>query len=182
MSVQKQDAGDARRDDWGTPPWLFAWCDRRWGPFDLDVAADEENTLCRFWITEEEDGLLASWKGHRVWCNPPYSHTAEFCERAALHALDGGRAVLLVPAATDTVWFHDLVVLRADEIVFLCGRVPFIDPTGEARAGNNHASVLVYYSPVLSDRPRPAVWWASLKAIKGIKHTAPALQPGLPFA
>ena len=44
MTVYNADAGENRRDDWGTPDWLYQWCSVVWGPFDLDVAASAENT------------------------------------------------------------------------------------------------------------------------------------------
>lgn len=133
-------------DEWGTPPWLFDWCSEHWGDFDLDAAASDSSCLHPNYYTAETDGLLQPWTG-RVWCNPPYSKAGEFAQRAAGHAQEGGHALLLLPARTDTHWFHDWVFGRAAHLVFLRGRIPFVDPkTGKERAGATFPSCLAWYA------------------------------------
>lgn len=75
----------------------------------------------------EADGrstLFCSWAGKRVFCNPPYGREIpKFLERAA----DAALAVFLVPARTDTKWFHDIVLPKAKEVRFVRGRLRFGD-------------------------------------------------------
>lgn len=76
-------------------------------------------------LLSAQDGLKIAWHG-RVFCNPPYSKIADFIRRG-LFALWKGECELLVfllPARTDTAWFHDYVLGKA-EIRFIRGRLKF---------------------------------------------------------
>ncbi|MEE9481176.1 MAG: DNA N-6-adenine-methyltransferase [Kiloniellales bacterium] len=144
MSVYNADAGDARRDDWETPRWLFEWCEAVWGPFHLDVAASEDNAKVPVYLTKRDGALLAQW-AHSNWCNPPFSLASAFAERAAFFAERGQCSLLVLPAATGSQWFHRNVFAEAAELVFLCGRVAFIRD-GVPVSGNNTDSVLAFYA------------------------------------
>ena len=66
--------------------------------------------------------LLNNWKGKRVFCNPPYGPGI----RPFLECWqDAELAVYLIPARTDTRWFHDICLPHASEIRFIKGRVHF---------------------------------------------------------
>ena len=66
--------------------------------------------------------MFSEWEGKRVFCNPPYGPGIErFLERAGEAEL----AVFLIPARTDTRWFHDLILPKAKEIRFVKGRLKF---------------------------------------------------------
>ncbi len=70
------------------------------------------------------DGLAREW-GKRVFCNPPYSEIPRFIERAWRSLRDGTQIVcFLLPARTDTRWFHDELLGKA-EIRFIRGRLRF---------------------------------------------------------
>ncbi len=74
-----------------------------------------------------KDGLTMRWRGERVYCNPPYGRgVSRWLERAR----EADIAVYLLPARTDTFWWHNLA-LKADEIRFLRGRLRF-DERGRA--------------------------------------------------
>lgn len=79
-----------------------------------------------------EDGLaqlFCDWSGKRVFCNPPYGPgIGDWIKRG----FDAELAVFLIPARTDTRWFHDLVLPRAKEIRFLKGRLKFGDAKNSA--------------------------------------------------
>lgn len=66
---------------------------------------------------------LMPWEGERVYCNPPYGRGIGNWLRRAREA---EIAVYLLPARTDTRWWHDYV-MKADEIRFLRGRLTFGD-------------------------------------------------------
>lgn len=61
-----------------------------------------------------------------MFCNPPYGNKiklwVEKCYRESLK--ENTIVVMLVPARTDTKWFHDYVYNRA-EIRFIKGRLKF---------------------------------------------------------
>lgn len=110
-------------DDWSTPVDFFREMDREFG-FTLDVCASAENAKVSRFYTREEDGLLQPWDGV-CWLNPPYGETiGQWIERAYYAALDGVTVVCLVPARTDTAWWHDWA-MKATEIRYLRGRLKF---------------------------------------------------------
>jgi site-specific DNA-methyltransferase (adenine-specific) len=63
-----------------------------------------------------------------VFCNPPYGDIAAWLRRGR----EADLAVFLVPARTDTRWFHELVMPYASEIRFIRGRLKFGDATMNA--------------------------------------------------
>lgn len=103
--------GDAQvavtTDDWYTPRWIFTAADIH---FDLDVCAPADPTMRTVpadrYLTIVDDGLTTDWSG-TVWCNPPYSKAAPWCDRWAAHP-DG---MLLLPAVPEVKWLG--VVLNA---------------------------------------------------------------------
>lgn len=89
-----------------------------------------------------EDGLatlFCSWAGKRVFCNPPYGAGME---KWLQRGLEAAIAVFLIPARTDTRWFHEWVLPFAKEIRFIKGRLKFGDATNSAP----FPSMLVIYS------------------------------------
>lgn len=112
-----------RDQSWGTPRPLFDKLHREFY-FTVDVAASPENALLPRYYTADDDGLSQSWAGERVWCNPPYGRGMEhWIEKLASGEAD--LAVGFIPARTDTRWFHNFVLDRA-EVRYLKGRVKFV--------------------------------------------------------
>lgn len=111
-------------DMWETPQWLFDKLDIEFH-FDLDVCAIRGNAKCNRFYTPELDGLSQPWNG-TVWCNPPYGReVGKWIEKAYRTASEGdGTVVMLLPARTDTRWFHQWIYKYA-EIRFLAGRLKF---------------------------------------------------------
>lgn len=109
-------------DDWGTPQGVFDELNKEF-EFTLDPASNEINAKCKRHFTSKEDGLAQSWKGERVWLNPPYGRTiGDWIKKAATGGADV--VVSLLPARTDTKWFHEFIYGKA-EIRFLKGRLRF---------------------------------------------------------
>lgn len=121
----------AKRDDWGTPMWLFEWAQRRWAPegFTLDAAATAENALCEHFFTEEDDARAHQLWTKRVWCNPPYGRGLDKWLKKALYESCYEHCelvVMLLPAkSTDTYWWHEYVIPSASQVVWIRGRVHF---------------------------------------------------------
>jgi len=110
--------------EWATPEGLFDELDGEFG-FDLDPCATKENAKCKKFYTKEDDGLAQSWKGRKVFMNPPYGRViGDWVKKAAT----GGAEIVvcLLPARTDTRWFHEYIYGKA-EIRFIKGRVKFGD-------------------------------------------------------
>lgn len=96
--------------------------------FTLDPCADENNHKCEKYFTKEIDGLSQCWIGERVFCNPPYGREIGFWVRRCYLNSKGGNdiAVMLIPARTDTKWFHEYIYNKKNvEVRFLKGRLKF---------------------------------------------------------
>lgn len=115
-----------KSDEWGTPQEFYAELNKEFH-FDLDPASTDSNALCPCHFTQKQDGLLQDWGGHSVFCNPPYSHIGEWIRKGWQESCkDGTTVVMLVPSRTDTRWFHQYVLHRA-EVRFVTGRIKFGD-------------------------------------------------------
>lgn len=143
----------SKSDDWSTPDDFFAKVVAEFGPFDLDPCATAENAKAPKFYTAEQNGLARRWQG-RVWCNPPYGRgIGEWVEKCAEHVWyyrenpdeklirNGSIAIMLLPARTDTKWWHDYVIPHAAEIRFIKGRLKF----GGAKNSAPFPSALVIF-------------------------------------
>lgn len=115
----------SKTDNWATPPEFFKELDKEFH-FNLDPAADEFNHKCDRYFTIAENGLLQDWGGNSVFCNPPYGREiGKWVEKAyRTNKESGDLVVMLLPARTDTKWFHDFIYHKA-EIRFIKGRLKF---------------------------------------------------------
>lgn len=112
----------SKTPEWETPKELFDELDREFN-FQLDVCATKENAKLRWFFTKEDDGLEQDWMNARCWMNPPYGREiGKWIKKAS--EIQGGVVVALLPARTDTKWFHDYIYKKA-EIRFIKGRVKF---------------------------------------------------------
>jgi site-specific DNA-methyltransferase (adenine-specific) len=120
--------------EWATPQWLFNLLNNTY-LFTLDPCSTDENAKCRKHYTKEENGLVQSWAGERVFVNPPYGKEITawvkkcFTESKNMAYTNLHLVVALLPARTDTRWFHDYVYGKA-EIFFIKGRLKFGDGKG----------------------------------------------------
>jgi phage N-6-adenine-methyltransferase len=111
---------------WGTQQEFFDRLDEEF-EFTLDPCASHENTKCDFnYYTEVEDGLTQDWEGECVFMNPPYGRDiVAWLKKAYNESKKPGTIVVcLVPARTDTKWWHDYV-MKAKQIRFVKGRLKF---------------------------------------------------------
>ena len=93
----------AKTVEHGTPSYIYEPLNREF-EFTLDAAATKENAKCKTYFTKENSGLLNSWKGHTVWCNPPYDKKSleSFIKKSLYEAVKNNvTTVLLVPCKTD---------------------------------------------------------------------------------
>jgi site-specific DNA-methyltransferase (adenine-specific) len=109
--------------EWETPQDLFDELNSEFA-FTLDPCATDKNHKCDKFFTKEQNGLLQDWGHERVFCNPPYGREIQYW--VASCAQHNGLAVMLLPARTDTKWFHDHIYNnRNAEIRFIKGRLKF---------------------------------------------------------
>lgn len=147
----------SKTDQWATPQSFFDKLALRYGPFDLDPCADDSNAKVPHYYTQADDGLTKPWKG-RVFMNPPYGDpqhpckptcTKQLCKKRGYHSQDyiagirewvakahaesrgGALVVCLLPARTDTRWWHDYVI-PFGKVEFIRGRLKFGDSKNSA--------------------------------------------------
>ena len=132
-----------KTDLWETPQEFFNTMDKEFH-FNLDVCALPENAKCAAYYTPEMDGLAQPWYG-RCWCNPPYGREiGRWVEKASESATYGALVAMLLPARTDTRWFHDYILGKA-EVRFLRGRLKF----GNSKNNAPFPSMVVVFKPKL---------------------------------
>ena len=150
--------------DWWTPRDFVEVLKQEF-PFDLDAAADAENTICERYIDEVQDALKTPWDGRVVWCNPPYgkgnsASIKEFVQRGCEQYLaQRNTVVMLLPAYTDPRYWRDYCTM-AHEIRFLTGRLAFLDG-GQKKMSARFPSALViwkYIPGVCYKSPHTWVW------------------------
>jgi site-specific DNA-methyltransferase (adenine-specific) len=137
--------------EWSTPQDLFDELNAEFH-FDLDPCATAENAKCAKFYTKKDDGLNQRWHGS-VFVNPPYGRQiAHWVRKSAREAMDGVTVVMLIPARTDTNWWHGHIwdtekqqPKQGVEVRFLRGRVKF----GGHKSGAPFPSAVVVFRPVV---------------------------------
>ena len=120
--------------DWATPQKFFDQLDSEFH-FTLDPCADETNHKRARYFTAADDGLKQSWGGQTVFCNPPYGRAIkDWVKKCSEEAKQPNTTVvLLIPARTDTAYFHDYIYQKPNvEIRFIRGRLKFGDGKNSA--------------------------------------------------
>lgn len=114
-----------KTQEWATPQDLFDRLNSEF-KFTLDPCCTDENAKCVRHYTELDDGLSKDWAGEVVFMNPPYGRTiGKWVKKARNESAKfrGATVVALLPARTDTAWWHDYVINY--EVRFIRGRLKF---------------------------------------------------------
>ena len=126
--------------EWETPQYFFDSLVEEFGEFDLDPCATHENAKCPKYFTKEDNGLLQPWVG-RVFMNPPYGREiGKWVAKAYRESRKEAFVVCLLPARTDTTWFHEFCLKGS--IRFLRGRLKF----GNSKNSAPFPSMLVIFN------------------------------------
>ena len=142
-----------KSSEWETPPDFFQKYNARFG-FQIDVAATHDNALLPRCWTIEDDALTKDWAPMVCWMNPPYGRAiAQFMRKAWVESQRGATVICLVPARTDTAWWHDYAM--KGDIEFIRGRLRFVNRTFPSwRAdGNFKISPACFPSAVVIFKP-----------------------------
>ena len=118
---------DSAKQEWETPDSLYDPLAKEFR-FTLDAAADGKNARCKKFFTKEQDGLKQDWGKNTVWLNPPYGakthKISDWIKKSYAASLEGATVVVLIPARTNTEWFHQYCLAHA-EVRFVRGRPKF---------------------------------------------------------
>ena len=128
----------SKTHEWETPGDLFDRLNKEFN-FTLDPCCTAKNKKCEKYYTVEDDGLSMDWSGERVFMNPPYGREiGKWVEKAYMSR---ALVVALLPARTDTKWFHDYIYYGKSGIKFLKGRLKF----GNAKNSAPFPSMIVNF-------------------------------------
>lgn len=131
------------KDYWETPKKLFDELNKEF-KFTLDPCASDTNHKCLKYYTKKDDGLSKDWGGEIVFCNPPYGRkeTGKWVEKCFNEAKKQNTVVvMLIPARTDTKWFHEYIYNK-HEIRFIKGRLKF-EINGNTLGSSTFPSMIV---------------------------------------
>ena len=128
-------------DLWATPQAFFDELNAEFH-FTLDPCANDDNHKCAKYYTEQQDGLAQDWGGQIVFCNPPYGRAIGAWVKKCYEESrkPNTLVVMLIPARTDTSYFHDYIYHKA-ELRFIRGRLHF----NEAPQGAPFPSMVVVF-------------------------------------
>lgn len=136
----------SKTNEWATPQQLFDELNAEFH-FTLDPASTHANAKCKKHFTIEDDGLSKDWKNETVFCNPPYGREipkwAQKCHDE--WKKNNITVVMLIPARTDTRYFHDFIYKKA-ELRFIKGRVKFVDKNGNSPGGATFPSMIAIFN------------------------------------
>lgn len=147
---------------WCTPETILGPLRDKLGQIVLDPCSNGYSTVRADyeWIPPEHNGLTEEWlptaKGGLVFVNPPYGRkiTGLWTRKIANEVANGCEVVALLPARTDTRWFHSLTQGThkwAPSVCFIKGRIKFVDGlTGLVGTSAPFPSCLVYFGRQVS--------------------------------
>ena len=131
--------------EWETPREYFDKLNEEFN-FTLDPCATKENAKCKKFYTKEDNGLKKEWEGERVFCNPPYGkEIKKWVEKCFDEKNKAELIVMLIPARTDTAYFHDWIYNKA-EIRFIKGRIKFLVNNKEKGSAPFPSMIVIYKS------------------------------------
>jgi phage N-6-adenine-methyltransferase len=135
----------SKTDEWETPQWLYDELNEEW-QFMVDVCASEQNKKHWLFWDKENDGLKQDWHRYTTcWMNPPYGREiGKWVKKAYEESQKGATVVCLLPARTDTIWFHEYCT--KGEIRFLKGRLKF----GDSKNPAPFPSMIVIFKGVMA--------------------------------
>jgi len=109
------------RQDWETPDEIFIPLHKEF-KFNLDVCATAKNKKVKNYLSRKVDALSKEWKG-TCWMNPPFGQQGKWVKKAYQESKKGNTIVCLLPARTNTCWWHDYAM--KGEVRFIKGRPKF---------------------------------------------------------
>ena len=115
----------SQTDEWATPQEFFDKLNKEFH-FTLDPCALPSNAKCKRYFTPADNGLLQNWGGKL--CSVIRRMVVLFmigCVNAVRRRKPNTTVVALIPARTDTKYFHEFIYHKAKEIRFVKGRLKF---------------------------------------------------------
>ena len=148
----------AQSDEWYTPAWIFEALNIR---FDLDPCNSKAGNAAAEWCSDRlpMNGLGHEWHGH-VWLNPPFGGRNGI-KPWLQQLVEQGDGIALVPNRTGADWWQDFAQ-SADGLLFIRGKIRFIDAWGHEGKSPGYGNVLMAYGREMAGALRSS-------AIRGVR-------------
>ena len=152
MSAGRKHISDKK--DWNTPPKYIKLINEMFGEIDLDPCSNEYSMVeSKVKYILPINGLVESWNYSKIFVNPPYGRSKEtktsiydWIERGVDSAKLGNELLYLIPVATNTRHFKNLIFKHAEGICFLEDtRLKFWNKDKEDKKGAPMACCMVYF-------------------------------------
>lgn len=145
-------AGSGLRADWETQAKYFDPVNEVLG-FNLDAAANSENTKCEFFISEEMDAFKVPWSPDPFFLNFPWGteyrkrtgkRPINWIDRALSQIREGKEGAILCPSSTNSIWWNR-VTSEAQYVLFPLGRVAYYHESLTGASSPNFDSSWIIY-------------------------------------
>lgn len=156
--------------DWATPSYFVDLVEKKLNlKFELDACAYDHTAKAPKWYTEKDDALTQDWKGV-VWMNPPYGRALPKWLYYARQQSKKHKSVIvcLVPARTDTIWFHNNA--KKGNLILLKGRISFEKAHGndtEHKPGAFGSMLIIFGGGFAPNKISRWNWKKDLKILNG---------------
>ena len=136
-------------NEWYTPDYVINFIEKKFGYIELDPSASVYSKMGKRNYTIDDDGLSKSWKVNYdnsiVFVNPPYGRVIQhWVAKSRFEGEQGNKVVMLIPARTDTSYWHEHIFPHAKEIYFIKGRIKFHNLYGEAESAPFPSAFVVF--------------------------------------
>lgn len=147
MADHRSTTPKLKRDSWSTPQYIFDWLNSNHN-FDVDLAADASNSKVNTFYSVYASALDQDW--HEAssvgFCNPPYSSISPWVKKAIDEAKKGFTTVMLIPTPNGESYYQNLFD-NANELIFITGRLSFVNYQGDPQSGNTRGSCVAVFRP-----------------------------------
>ena len=161
MTLNRKKTSDNK--DWNTPPKYIPIIKELLGAVCIDPCSNEYSFVdaaVRYY--KKDDGLKKPWGAATVYVNPPYGRDPEmktsisdWVKKALEAHLNGSEVLMLIPVATSSRHFKDIVFKHACGICFIGDyRLRFWLNGQEHKKGSPMACCFVYFGERYDDFER----------------------------
>lgn len=142
---------ESSHNEWYTPVFIVDCCRFVLGSIDFDPFSSElanQTVKAASFLTKDDDAFISEWKTGTCFINPPYQR--KIIQQSIKYTIKHfenkeNSGIVLVNVDSGTTWFHSLL-LHANAVCFLRGRLKFIDGNGiKNSAGNTRSQALFYF-------------------------------------
>ena len=144
---------NSKKKNWNTPPkYIYPIKQFFGGEIDLDPCSNIHSIVKakENYIYPHKNGLIEKWCGKSIFVNPPYGRSEgkslyDWLKKGISEYEDGKEIIYLIPVATNTKHFKDIIFNNFTSICFLSDtRLKFYNEGFEDKKGAPMACCLCY--------------------------------------